>query len=332
MSEQTAKPTKKKSFSKVLKWGTILVGIAVLEAGGIVSAIKIIESRNVEQNIQLKNLLATQQQQSIQLTNLEKLPNSIKANTDKIAENMGTLNVLAENLSTLKNEVGNKKLELLNAQLNNMLHKMEALEESKSQESLVLSLALIIKENSLYKRSITKEAEILKELSYNQSDIQQAVQTILSFKNDLIPTDTEISMQYDKLAMSFIFPTTSDTEALSNSGNKGTVARSIEMIKDTVAGINLDKIVTKKEKKTNEQQLLLNTLGDLIKTHNYNDALTFIEQNQASFYEDLNPDFPKWVEKMKQKERFDRAISRIITAELSAMRQDFSAQYQISKD
>ncbi len=327
MSEKAAQPESKKGFSKALKWSAAILGIAILECAGIVAAVKITESRNMDTANQFQSVLQQLQKQDSQISNLENLPSAISTNAEKIAANAGMVNLLAEGLSALKDEVGNKKLEVLNMQMSKLSHRMETVEESKSQEALVLSLALMIKENVLYNRSYAQEADILAEIARGQTEIEAYVQDITALKGITILNDRQLIEQYRKVAENLDFAVPTEENATEEKENRSAVAKSIEMIKDTVAGINFDKVVVlKKEKKTNEQQLLINTLTELVETHNFNDALEFIDQNRAAFHEELNPEFAAWAEKIKQKVMFDKAISQIIAAELSAIRQDFAAK------
>lgn len=325
MSEKAAQSTAKKRFSKVLKWSAAILGVAVLECAGIAAAVKITESRNIDNTNQLQTILQRLQKQEAQINDFGKLPPAIYANAEKIASNTGMVNLLAEGLNALKDEVGNKKLELLNMQISKLNHRMETVEESKSQEALVLSLALLIKENALYNRSYENEATILAELAQGQQKIEASVQDITSLKDTKILSDNQLIEQYKKLSENLNLAVHSEDSTTEDKENRGAVAKSIEMIKDTVAGINFDKVVVlKKEKKTNEQQLLINTLTELVDTHNFSDAMEFIEQNRAAFHEELNPEFTVWVERVKQKVMFDKAVSQIIAEELSAIRKDFA--------
>lgn len=327
MSEKAVQPTIKKSFSKVLRWSAAILGVAVLECAGIAAAVKITESRNTDMTMQFQTVLEQLKKQDMQIDNLEKLQSAISANAEKIAANTGMTNLLAEGLSALKDEVGNKKLELLNTQMSKLNHRMESVEESKSQEALVLSLALLIKENVLYNRSYAKEAEILAEIAQGQTEVEAYVQDITALKGETILNDSQLIEQFRKVAENLNFVIPAEEKNNDEKDNRSAVTKSIEMIKDTVAGINFDKVVVlKKEKKTNEQQLLINTLTELVETHNFDDAQEFIAQNRAAFHEEINPEFAAWAEKIKQKVTFDKAISQIIAAELSAIRKDFAAK------
>lgn len=327
MSEKTADSANNKRFSKVLKWSGVIVGIVALELAGIFSAVKITESRNADRENQFQTVLKQLQKQASQIDNLEKFPLAIAANADKIAANISLMNVVTQDLRALKEEVGNNKLEQLNQHLSKLNHRVESVEESKSLDTLVLSLALIIKENALYNRSFAKEADILAELSQEQENIVPLVQELVSLKDRNILSDTQLIEQYRKIADNFTFSNGVAPTDSSEKENRNAVAKSIELIKDTVSGISFNKVVVmKKEKKTDEQELLLNTLTELINTHNFKDALTFIEQNRTAFHEELNPEFTQWVEMLSQKVTFDKSISQIIASELSAIRKDFAAK------
>lgn len=327
MSEKTAQPAQKKGFLKGLKWSAVIFGVAALECAGIAAAVKITESRNMDKVNQYQSVLQQMQKQGLQIADLEKLSSAVSANAEKIAATNGMTNLLAEGLSALKDEVGNKKLEVLNLQMSKLEHRMESVEESKSQEALVLSLALMIKENVLYNRGYAQEADILAELAQGQTQIETAVQEIVSLKGEPVLNDGQLIEQYKKIAENLIFATPTDDQAAENQENRSAVAKSIEMIKDTVAGINFDKVVVlKKEKKTNEQQLLINTLAELVNAHNFDDALEFINRNRAAFNEEQNPEFSAWAKTVKKKAIFDKAISKIIAEELSAIRKDFAAK------
>lgn len=327
MSKKTAETASNTRFFKVLKWIGLAVSIAALEFFGIFSAVKIIESRNIDRENQLQTMSSYLQKQATRIDELEKLPELITANAGKIASNTGLVNIITEDLRELKDEVGNKKIESLNQKLIKLNHRMETVEESKSLDTLILSLALIIKENALYHRSFTKEADILEELSQGQENITQSVKDIVSLKDKNILSDIQIIEQYHKISENFTFSNISEQKDNLEKGKRSAVAKSIELIKETVSGINFDKVVVmKREKRTDEQELLLNTLSELVNAHNFKDAIAFIEQNQTFFREDMNPEFTHWVEAVNQKIMFDASISKVIASELSAIRKDFAAK------
>ena len=101
-----------------------------------------------------------------------------------------------------------------------------------------------------------------------------------------------------------------------------------KLIKDTVAGINFDKvIVIKKDKRTDEQKMLIATLDNFVNDYNYVDAVEFVEAN-PEFSKIENKDFKAWIETAKKTVLFDKAISSIISKELSAIRKDIATSVQ----
>lgn len=325
MSDIEANSAKKRTLSLILKWSAAILAIIVLEAGGIAAAVKIAESRNADNANQLHAALNQIAAHDNQIANLEKLPHTISANEQQIAANAGMLNLLSENLNTLKAEVGNKKIDVVQQQMETLNLRMEGVEETKNEEALILSLVLIIKENALYNRSFSQEADILAEMGGNQKQITEDIRVINDLKNARIAGDNELIAQFNQLKETFSFekPTIEESDSLKEDENRSAVSKSIDLIKDTVAGINFDKVVViKKDKKTEEQKLLLQTLSELVNSHNFNDALAFIESN-SQFDNAENGAFAEWREQVKQKIRFDNAVSKIIAAELNAIRKDF---------
>ncbi len=325
MSDNAANSAKKNTLSSILKWSAAILSVIILEAGGIATAVKIAESRNADNTNRLHAALNRIAANEAEIANLNKLSQPIAANEQQIAANAGMLNLLSESLNTLKAEVGNKKIDVVQQQMETLNHRMESVEETKNEEALVLSLALIIKENALYNRSFAQEAEILAELGKNQKNIAEQIQTINGMKNKKIAADNELIAQFKQIEETFSFekPVMTENDSSAEKENRSAVSKSIELIKDTVAGINFDKVVViKKDKKTEEQKLLLQTLSELVNAHNFKDALAFIENN-PQFNNAENSAFAAWQEEVRQKIRFDGAVSKIIAAELSAVRQDF---------
>ena len=93
------------------------------------------------------------------------------------------------------------------------------------------------------------------------------------------------------------------------------------MIKDTVSGLNFDKIVVvKKQNRTAAQEQLIAQLATLVNQHNFTGALDFIRSHQDfSLLE--TQDLSKWQADVERRISFDSAISQIISAELSSIRQ-----------
>ncbi len=324
MSDNAVESEQKKMLSPVFKWILVILALVVLESGAIVSAVKISESKNQTQSDDIQMLKNKTSANEQHLAQLQRFQEDIATNSQKIAENTGKLQLYNENFNTLKNEVGNQKIEILTRQIETLSHRMETVEETKNREALVLSLALIIKENALYNRSFAKEAAILETLSHGQDKIAEAVQTINTLKNVQIASDTQLIKEYHAFAENFNFDT-AETNGTENNEDteKSTVSKSIDIIKDTVAGINFDKVVVlNKDRKTPEEKLLMQKLAELVSNHNFSKALAFIEEN-PKFKKTQNKALNTWINNVQQKITFDEAISFIIATELNAMRQDF---------
>lgn len=320
MSQKVSKPKQNRSFSKIYKWILIVLIVTILEIGGIFAAIKLSES---ESNEQISNIVAQLSNQDSRISMLEKLPNIISDNTQQLSTMSSVVSLLGDNINIIKNDLSNNKLENIDKEIAQLSHKMESIEETKNNEALILSIALLIKENALYNRKFAQEVNILTELSANQENIQSAVSTLNELKNTSIINGYVLAEEYKSFADNLNF----EEEPQNNSTVPNTkVSKSIKLIKDTVAGINFDKvIVIKKDKRTAEQKLLIDTLNSFVKNHNYIEAIAFIEKN-PEFSKIENKDFINWIEKAKNMILFDKAVSNIITTELSAIRKDIVSQ------
>ena len=317
-SEKTVQKDAKKRPSKALLLTSVALSIAILEALAIGGAVLITESRNKGQTLQLDQLTSQISRQQEEIRSLQLLPNAIRNNAQKIAENAGNLQLYAENFNNLKNEVGNRKVDILYQQLAQVSQRTEALEEAKSVESLILSAALLIKENALYQRDFSQEADVLVQLSNGQEDILSSVQTIQALKKQYIASDEQLIEQFNTIAKNFSFANTS----LNNAGKEeSAISKSISLIKDTVSGLNFDKIVVvKKQNRTAAQEQLIAQLATLVNQHNFTGALDFIRSHQDfSLLE--TQDLSKWQADVERRISFDSAISQIISAELSSIRQ-----------
>ena len=105
-------------------------------------------------------------------------------------------------------------------------------------------------------------------------------------------------------------------------GKNTAVSKGVKMIKDTISGIHFDRVVVlKKEKRTEQQKNLLEQLTKLVNSYNYAKALNYINSNEE-LKNINNQDFKVWQEAVQKKEAFDNAVSHIIAAQLSALRQD----------
>lgn len=317
-SEKTVQKDAKKRPSKALLLTSVALSIAILEALAIGGAVLITESRNKGQTLQLDQLTSQISRQQEEIRNLQLLPNAIRNNAQKIAENAGNLQLYAENFNNLKNEVGNRKVDILYQQLAQVSQRTEALEEAKSVESLILSAALLIKENALYQRDFSQEADVLVQLSNGQEDILSSVQTIQALKKQYIASDEQLIEQFNTIAKNFSFANTSQNNA---DKEESAISKSISLIKDTVSGLNFDKIVVvKKQNRTAAQEQLIAQLATLVNQHNFTGALDFIHSHQDfSLLE--TQDLSKWQADVERRISFDSAISQIISAELSSIRQ-----------
>lgn len=322
MSVKPVKQEKKKDLSKFIKWIWVALFVIILEAGAIFSAVKICESRNYKQSEQLQQTAGVINNQNYRLDVLEKLPLIISENTKKINTLSSTLGLFSDNLIAMQQTINKETIDNINNSLLDMGKKIEAVEETKNNEALILSLALIIKENALYNRSFAQEADILADLANEQPGIQNDISTIIGMKNDVIKNDISLINKYNDFVGDLVFEEKT-IEANTNENNSA-VTKSIKMIKDTVAGINFDKVVIlKKDKKTNEQKILLSKLSNLVNSYNFTEALNLIRSN-PQFNNIKNDAFIKWQVEVQKNISFNEAISHIIASELSAIHSSFN--------
>ena len=223
------------------------MAIAMLEVAGVTGAVLIMESKHNDRQKDFATLSEAVLQQGKHITELQNLPAAISANAQKIAENAGLLQLYNENFLALKDEVGNKKVEILNQQFSNLNHRLESLEETKSTDALILSAVLLIKENALYNKNFAAEADILAQLAQGQDNIASAVQTIVSLKSLPIASNDELIKNYQQIAEEFTFAVSNVQLQENKEADDNAVAKSIALIKDTVAGINFDKVVVLKK-------------------------------------------------------------------------------------
>lgn len=320
MSEKASQIKENSGKKKVLKWVFVFFLVSVLTIGTIFATVWVVESRSQTRNHLIDELAQKTDNLAKHLNQLSTLSNDIGFNAQQIAETNGNLNLLIENFKALKEEVGNRKIELLNQQLATISHRMETVEETKNQEALILGVALMIKENALYNRNFAQEVDILNELAQNQDVIQPELQVLSSLKNTPIIANDKLAQSYAQVIERFEFEPTPE-QAVSQ--EKGAVAKSLDLIKNTVTGINFDKVVmVKKDNKTAEQKQLITQLTNLVEHYNFEKAILFINQNDA-FKRAENKSFEEWFKQVQDKVAFDKAISVIIRTELNAMREDF---------
>ena len=325
MSDKLVKSDAKSKKLPLLKWGGLALGIILLEAIAIGSTILIVNSNNKGQKVYLTDLSNQISSLSKDVAKLPDLATLISMNSQRIADNEGNMKLFFENFNALKDEVGHKKIDILTQQFGNLSHKVEALEELKNNEALALSVALIIKENALYHRSFADEADILTQMTKDQPLVATAVQTISNLKTSYISDDLQLAEQFREIAKNLNFENNKNDIASDDKNEpEGTMAKSIALIKDTVAGLNFDKVVVVKKNIQNDEQIaLIDKVTKLVDRHDFANALDIIKSSpdfQKLNSEDLN----QWVQDVEKKISFDEAMSVIISSELSALRQDLS--------
>ncbi len=330
MSDKPVKSDNKRTNKNYLKWITIGFMVVVAEIIAITSSYFLIESKNKSQQIAFDNLSRKISQQNTYISELQNLPSVISSNSQKIAETQNSLKSIVDSFNSLKDEVGNNKLGILTQQFGLLAHKIETIEETKNSEVLALSVALIIKENALYHRSFADETNILIQLTKDQPLLTSYVQTISNMKNLYIPDDLQLSARFKEIAANLDFE---NDKALpsndSSSLQKSTMEKSIALIKDTVAGLNFDKVVMVKKNIQNDAQVsLIRKITNFVEQHDFNNAINLI-QASPDFQKLNNVELNTWIDDVKRKIIFDEALSFIISSELNALREDFSANDSI---
>ncbi len=320
MSEKAAKSCDKNSKSNIFKWFKNFLIIVILELLAVGLAVLINESRNHNQTTALSNIKNELQAQNLRLASLEELPDIINQSASNILENKGNIKFLNESLNNLKEEVGNRKIDILTEQLSNVSRRMESVEENKNREALALSIALLIKENALYGRSFQYEANILKEIASGQETLKNDIEVIEKLNGKPLLTNDVLIKNFLNLADNFDFEKNKTPEA--NADDNTSLNKGLKKIKDTVSNISFDKIVVvKKDNKTPEQKLLLKTLTDFVVNHQFVKAVDYISNNPI-FFSSENKEFQTWFDNLNNKIIFDEAISKIISSELNLLRED----------
>ena len=144
-------------------------------------------------------------------------------------------------------------------------------------------------------------------------------------KTYYIPDDLQLAARFNDIAENLDFENDKNvTQQNGSSSSESAVAKSIALIKDTVAGLNFDRVVVvKKNIQNDEQAELLNELTTLVEHHDFAKALKLIK-NSPDFQKLNNSELNTWIKDVERKISFDEALSFIITSELNALRQDFS--------
>ena len=311
----------KTTTSKKIVWFFVVLGTIILDAIVVFLAIFITESRL---NTKIGNISVLEKSVASIEREVTKTPQLISDVNIKIAENYGNIALLKEKLNLLTQEVGNNQLETLSLRLTSYANRLEELEETKNQEALVLSIALLIKENALYGRRFDTEVIALKEMARDQQDIDKDINIIEASRDIIIPTNSVLTAQYFEIMKDFDFE--KKEELNTNTADQGVVTKSINKIKETVANINFDKVVVvKKDNKTIEQKQLLNTLNSLVEQNLFSKAVDFINQN-VQFANAENTLFNEWVQNAEKRVAFDNAISNIISMELKAIRNNLTTK------
>jgi len=325
MSKNIEETKEKSTNSKKIVYFFVALGIIILDAVAVFLAVFITESKL---DTKIGNIFVLEKKVASIENETTKMPNIFANINMKLNENGGDINLLKEKLNLLTQEVGNNKIETLSLKLSSFANRLEELEETKNQEALVLSIALLIKENALYGRDFKTEVTALKEMANSQQELDKDINIIESSTNKTLLTDSILIKQYLDLIKDFDFEKKEETK--SDTDNQSVVTKSINKIKETVANINFDKVViVKKDNKTIEQKQLLNNLTSLVEQNLFGKALEFVIQN-PQFSNAQNKLFNEWVKALETRVSFDNAISNIISAELNAIRNNLYAKNENS--
>jgi hypothetical protein len=318
MSNKSVVSKEKKPMSAALKGSLIALAVIGLEASAIGAAVTLTEYRqrnSVPEYKHIQDKLATQ---SARLAELEKLPLALSTASQQISANSNAINLISDNLNALKDEVGNNQIRTIYERLDTTGHRIESLEETQSNEALILSLALMIKENALYHRSFAEEVDILATLSEDMPQVKSDIATLLEYKSQEIADNEALAKAYQQISQNFTFGTDITPEPKEVSS----LEKGLNLIKSSVSHIKLDRvIVLKKQKKTDEQVKLLNTLSTLVNEYKFAEALQYIKDN-AEFSKITNPAFNQWQQDVTASLKFNQAITHIMQEQLNSFRQD----------
>ena len=328
MSEKAVKSEKqtpKVKSSKGLMWAIAVVAVVLLEVGGIATAVKLTEARNQADTAKLYNIQEQMAAQDIRIETLEKLPSSISTTSQQLGATAHTVNVLSENFGKLFDEVGNNKVPALEQKVATLMHQIEVLEEYRSNDNLLLSLALIIKENALYHKDFALEATVLNDLGRNNEAIKSDIEIVSLYKGKTIADNKELLDQFTQIIKDFNFKKIEEAEPVQPKEQEQTFfAKCLKFIKGIASGMPFDKVVVlKKEKKTAHQKQLLADLSNLVNQYKFSEALQYITEN-SEFATAENKDLASWQLKVQDNLAFNNALSHIITAQLNALREDIS--------
>lgn len=328
MSERAVKKEQKKAFPKVLKWFLIILAIAGLEAGGIVAAVKLTETRRVDTNAQLKNDLGVVSQQLKKLDTLEKLPSLVSLNMQHVEATSNAVNLLAESINQLEKEVGGNQLAKINEKIADFSSRLSNLEETQSIEPILLAVALMIKEDSLSGRPFTEQADVLAALSQNISTLKEDVETVQRYKNDVFESNQSLAVQYNDIMKDFSFKV---TKVAPQEPKDTMLSKGAKILKDAVSNMHFDKVaVLKKQKKTDAEKALLAELGEMVNANKYDAVLEYTKAH-AEFSSAEDKAFNDWLSNVQKKVEFEKALNHIIAEQLKNLRKDIGNKVILPK-
>lgn len=318
MSNKSVVSKEKKPMSTALKGSLIALAVIGLEAGAIGAAVTLTEYRQRNSAPEYKLIQDKLASQTARLAELEKLPLALSTASQYISANSNAINLISDSLNALKEEVGNNQIRTIYERLDSTGHRIKTLEELQNKEALILSLALIIKENALYHRPFAEEADILGDLGEDMPQIKSDIATLSEYKTQEIADNETLAKTYQQISQNFTFGTDITPEPKEVSS----LEKGLNLIKDSVSHIKLDRvIVLKKQKKTDEQVKILNTLSTLVKEYKFAEALQYIKDN-AEFSKITTPAFNQWQKDVNASLKFNQAITHIMQEQLNSFRQD----------
>lgn len=212
MSEKKNDNTKKKPFSKVLKFVFYIFLIVLLVLATIFAAVKISDSRKLEDISKFEQITKQIAAQNNRITTLEQFPASVSTNTKQLASTAHALSLLSEKVNQLYEEVGNNQIENMQNSLQAFEHRISAMEEQKSTEALILSVALLIKENASYHRPFAEEAQILTELNRQKETNLAEINTINQYKTTQIADNMQLAQRFTEVMEVFRFSQPNEEE------------------------------------------------------------------------------------------------------------------------
>ena len=319
MSDRAVKKEQNKAFPKALKWFLVILAIAGLEAGGIVAAVKITEMRRTDSNAQLKNDITLFSQQLKKLDSLEKISSLVSVNMQHLDATSHAVNLLSESIDQLEKEVGGNQIEKMNKKITDFGGRLDNVEEALGIEPIILTVALMIKEDSLSGRSFAEQADVLAALSQDIGAIQQDVEVVQRYKNDVFADNQSLTAQYKAIMADFSFK---KAEAIPSEPKNTVLSKGVKILKDTVSSMHFDKVaVLKKQKKTDAEKNLLAELDTLVYAYKYDEALAYIKAH-TEFGEANNQALNNWLGDVQKKTEFDKALNHIIAEQLKTLRKD----------